>query len=504
MIQHRWQQQLTFALVSQNAQQVHAGDSIDIWQHHLWSMTRIFAAEQPSYQAVLVDVDAQESLVQNAKIIVTELAQYQARQNHIAYRVRERYTIRFTPELSSTKNNSSSPWIAPVAALITGGLGALGYEVAEFLVSQGTRFVLLTGTTVLSSQTTEKNTWLKQLEAKGIQAIYAAVDAANQEKMAQLIKEVEQAWNQPIDGVFHLAGVTTDNITIAEMDEILWRNVLDVKVKGALVLHELFKQSPLSCFVLFSSIAAVPHFGMAGLSAYAVANEFISGLALYRRSQNLPAVSMNWIAWSEKGMSHRHNHDAFLDAVGMASLNIKAGITVLEAVLRLNPAEITICKMQWKKFFQVNATVKQLDFFTHFIAEHVPTSQSAVGSSWSQEQIATLVSTLFASSLALEVDEIDQETPLQHYGMDSIIGINFTAELGKHFPDAIAPMDLYRYPTLKQLTDYIIQWAHLPLSEPELIAVIDATEALDIDQLSYEQLNELIEAELKDLELTYD
>ncbi|MDI1352583.1 MAG: SDR family NAD(P)-dependent oxidoreductase, partial [bacterium] len=329
MIIHIWSNRLTFCLVSQFAQQVSSSETINLWQHHLWSMTRIFGAEQANYQVLLLDLDINESLVESAHTLFHELGQYQANQNHVAYRQKERHTIRFSSNVPLDSHAVSTSWSSPVAALITGGLGALGYEVAEFLASRGTRFLLLTGTTVLTSQTTEKNTWIKRLEAKGVQVNYYAVDVADKNKMQQVINDSECAWNQSIDGVFHLAGVTTDNVPIAQMSESLWQDVLKVKIKGAMVLHELFLQAKLSSFVLFSSIAAVPHFGMAGLSAYAVANEFISGLALYRRSLNLPAMSINWVAWSEKGMSHRHNHDAFLDAVGMASLSIKEGIYLL-------------------------------------------------------------------------------------------------------------------------------------------------------------------------------
>ncbi len=501
MIQHIWAAPLKFALISQEAQQVNKSDCVNMWQHPLWSMARIFAAEQANYQVLLLDLDAKASLRQNTQNLIKELGVLQANQNHIAYRNQERYSIRFTTELLPS---ALPAWTAPVAALITGGLGALGYEVAQYLIAQGTRFVLLTGTTELSAQTSEKNTWLNQLQAQGIQVNYAAVDVANKEKMYQLIQDTEKAWQQPIDGVFHLAGVTTDNVPIAEMEESLWREVLKVKVQGALILHELFLQAPLTHFVLFSSIAAVPHFGMAGLSAYAVANEFLSGLALHRHSQQLPALSINWVAWSEKGMSHRHNHDAFLDAVGMASLSIKDGISLLNTLLRSNLTEVTVCKMHWKKFFQVNASAKQLDFFAHFAAEYATSKQTAMGTHLNPEQIAALVLQLFAKVLALEANEIDVLTPFEQYGMDSITGISYAEQLGTHFPDVVSPMDLYRYPTLQQLTKYIVQrvQAEPPLTPPP--ALIQEEDTLNLDQLDYAQLNELLEAELKELELAYD
>ncbi|KTD44289.1 SDR family NAD(P)-dependent oxidoreductase [Legionella parisiensis] len=503
MAQYSWPHQLTFCLASQSAQQVTPTDTLNIWQHHLWSMTRIFAAEQAKYQALLLDLDANENIEQNARILIKELGQYQSTQNHIAYRASERYTIRFLPHEISQNDNVHPAWKAPVAALITGGLGALGYEVAEFIVTQGTRFILLTGTTELTLETPEKATLLKQLEAKGVEVRYAAVDVADKEQMRKIIKKAEKAWQQPIDGVFHLAGITTDNVTIENMGEALWRDVLRVKIQGSLVLHELFLQAHLSSFVLFSSIAAVPHFGMAGLSAYAVANEFMNGLSLYRRSVQLPASSINWVAWSEKGMSHRHNHDAFLDAVGMASLSIKKGIALFNILLRLNPAEITVCNIQWKKFLSVNATAKQLDFFTHFVDEYAVSTQTPFASSLNQEEIAALVFNCFASVLGLEVTEIDRETPFQQYGMDSITGIDYTEQLGKHFPDVVAPMDLYRYPTLNQLTEYIEQRVQINC-EPDPAPLFSTERTLDLDQLNDVQLNELLEMELKELELTYE
>ncbi|TAL63169.1 MAG: SDR family NAD(P)-dependent oxidoreductase [Legionella sp.] len=494
MIIHCLHKPLRFALVTHSAQAVQATDNINYWQHHLWSMTRIFAAEQAHCQAVLLDLDAKASHQLNAQQVVAELSQIQATQNHLAYRRNERYSIRFKTAQATT----TTPWKAPVAALITGGLGALGYEVAEYLLAQGTQYLLLTGTSALTADTKEKNTWLQQLQRKKVQVIYAAVDVADKAAMQKVIQDTEKTWQKSIDGVFHLAGITTDNITIADMDEALWRKVLDVKVKGSLVLHELFLKQTLTSFVLFSSIACVPHFGMSGLSAYAVANEFMSGLALYRRSQQLPAVSMNWVAWSEKGMSHRHNHDAFLDAVGMASLTIKEGIQVMDRVLQLNPAEITLCKLYWQKFLQINASAKQLDFFSHFTAQYG--QQKAVISQVAAEDIAPLVLKLFAKSLQLQDDEVDEDTPFQQYGMDSIVGIHFTADLDKHFPDAVSPMDLYRYPSLKQLSDYIRQQVQ---TQPAQAAEL-SEENVQIDTLSYDQLNELIEAELKELELTYE
>lgn len=493
--QFNWSQGLLFTLVTHKAQQVQRQDKVNYGQHPLWSMTRIFAAEEAQFQVLLLDVDEQEGLVHNAQNIVSELVNYQAGQNHIARRLGSRFVPRFVTEDLSAVNNS---WVAPPAALVTGGLGALGYEVARALINQGTRYLLLTGTQARASLTPEKTTWLRQLQEQGAQIEYQAVDVADAQAMQAAIHTAEAKWSCAITGVFHLAGVTTDHVTLAQMDRNLWQQVLRVKVDGSLVLHELFASRPHTAFVLFSSIAAVPHFGMAGLSAYAVANEFMSGLAHHRRSQGLPALSINWVAWSEKGMSHRHNHDAFLDAVGMAALSIKEGMEIFNQLLQLNPVESTICKINWQKFFQVHATAKKLDFFHHFQQEYA-SSAAIAPSSFTAEEISQLVVEALAKALALETHELEMDVPFQQYGMDSIIGIHFTADLSMSFPDVVSPMDLYRYPTLKQLTEFIIE--RVGITEK----VLSSSEELNLDKLSSEELQKLLEAELEGLEeLTYE
>ena len=60
---------------------------------------------------------------------------------------------------------------------------------------------------------------------------YMSVDVTDKIKMQQAVIQVERDWKKPITGVFHLAGVTTDSVTIAEMSQALLQNVLAVKCK---------------------------------------------------------------------------------------------------------------------------------------------------------------------------------------------------------------------------------------------------------------------------------
>jgi polyketide synthase PksL len=504
MLKHQWQHLLQFFFITKGGQTVDPTDHIEIWQHSLWAMMRVFAAEQGNYELLLLDLDPKNQPHQDVKNILSEIQTFRKEENHIAYRNGVRYVARLKNVSDHTDPINLTEWKAPKAALITGGLGALGQEVAKFLTHEGTKYLLLIGMTPLPNREKwpsieeqslqEKIAAITELERNGATVEYVAVDVTNKEKMQLAINETEQAWQQPIEGVFHLAGITTDNLPIASMSQETLYEVLSVKAKGALALHEIFKTTHLNCFVLFSSIVTLPYFGMRGLSAYAAANAFLNGLAYWRRHQGLPATSISWAAWADKGMSFKYNHSEFLETVGMSILALDQGMEILKYILAAQPTNRSIFKIDWQKFLNINPDARQLPFFEYFSAYIPKKPFEHFSTTLNREQIEQQITKTFCESLGLSITEVNTKTSLQTYGLDSIIGIKFVSNLSEHFPGVLSPMDLYRYPTLHQITDYILQKTQTTLSSTPTEDTLG-----DIAELEAQQVCDLLEAELAEI-----
>ncbi|MEU9993648.1 SDR family NAD(P)-dependent oxidoreductase [Streptomyces sp. NPDC048045] len=221
--------------------------------------------------------------------------------------------------------------------LVTGASGALGGLVARHLAATGRARSL-----VLASRRGAGASGMPALAAElagaGTSVQVVACDAADRKQLAGVIAGVPAA--APLTGVVHTAGVLDDGV-IASLTPDRVRRVMRPKADAAWHLHELTRHLDLDTFVLFSSIAGV--WGNPGQANYAAGNTFLDTLAVHRRRQGLPAVSLAWGPW-EQGMA-----GALTDAErqrmgrqGLRPLSDADGLALLDAAaVRPEPLLVT-------------------------------------------------------------------------------------------------------------------------------------------------------------------
>ncbi len=179
--------------------------------------------------------------------------------------------------------------IKPAATyLITGGLSGFGLATAEWLAEQGATSLALLGRRGASTE--EAIAAITRLEKMGVQVRAFSADVSDRAALNQVLATVRREM-APLTGVLHAAAAIEDapilNLTPDQLER-----VFQPKMIGAWNLHEATLKDPIDMFVLYSSSSALV--GNPGQGAYVAANLYLDALALYRRSQNLPALSIGW------------------------------------------------------------------------------------------------------------------------------------------------------------------------------------------------------------------
>jgi myxalamid-type polyketide synthase MxaB len=236
--------------------------------------------------------------------------------------------------------------LAKASYLITGGLGGLGLTVAHWLATQGARHLILLGRSQPSPAAQEQ---IRQLAAQGVIITIAQADVSDPAQVQRVVSQIPAAY--PLRGVIHAAGVLADG-ALPHQEWRRFDQVLAPKVQGTWHLHEATKALPLDFFVLFSSLASL--FGNRGQANHAAANAFLDAFAHYRRSQGLPALSINWGAWAEVGAAAElvRNHHTQLAAQGLGPIAPDQGVAALATLLRASATQVAVSPINWQTRLQ--------------------------------------------------------------------------------------------------------------------------------------------------------
>jgi polyketide synthase 12 len=210
--------------------------------------------------------------------------------------------------------------------LVTGGLGGLGGLVARRLAEGGVGRLLLVGRG--GGGSVGAGELVAELRGLGCVVDVCACDVADRDQLAGVIGSVGGEF--PLRGVVHAAGVLEDGV-LSSLDGEGLRRVLEPKVDGAINLHELTLGLPLVELIFFSSSVATV--GGPGQANYAAANAFLDGLACYRRSLGLPALSLGWGAWERAtGMAGAlgERDRARFERLGVVPLSDRRGLELFD------------------------------------------------------------------------------------------------------------------------------------------------------------------------------
>lgn len=522
-------------LVSQGARAVRDEKQIAITQSPLWGLGRTIAQEMPQLFGGLIDLEGGIDASQSARLLHDELSA-PTEEQQIAFRQERRYVWRLVRRPDRHRAERALKFRADSSYLITGGLGALGLQVARWMVEQGARRLILMGRTPLpirslwnevqpDSPFASQIDAIRQLEAMGASVHLATVDVAAEAQLVSFFDAFEREGWPRIRGVIHAAGTLNDR-TLFQHDADTFSSTWGPKVVGSWLLHHLLPKDSLDFFILFSSVASL--LGSPGQANYAAANSFMDALSSHRKAQGLPALSINWGAWSEVGLAAQAERGGRLAQRGFRSIAPAEGIEALSQLFKQESAQVGVIPIDWKLVQQFTPEVAALPLFSRvaFTEEEQPTAdgrqqgltRDLLLSTEPSARAQLLVDYLRETAsriLGLGQTALDPRRPLNAMGLDSLMAIELKNAIQTKLGIVLPVSVIVGGPSIAELVvqmlgllneqaqdgsasvsfnvnpEHLTQNHSLGVEEAEqLLAALDELSSEQIDRLLAEMLND--------------
>ncbi|QIS24139.1 SDR family NAD(P)-dependent oxidoreductase [Nocardia terpenica] len=433
----------------------------------LWGIGRVIAGEHPELWGGTVDLDQPDAtalldvLAAPGKEDVIALTGQQALVARLAGVERE-------PDVPDADCRPDGTY------LITGGLGALGLEIARWLASRGARRLLLAGRRALPDRARwdeesdpairQRIRAVRELEAMGVTVRTIPLDITDRAEAARLL-DTDALELPPIRGVVHAAGTLSAQL-VHNLDEAALHAVMRPKVEGALVLNALFPPGSLDFLVLFSSSG--PLIQESGLAAYGAANAFLDAFAVHRnRSGDRPdTTTFAWAAWRGLGMAAgtvTELYNAEAEALGVADITAEQALRAWEFAVR---HRVECCSVM--RVLPLESGAPRLPLLSELSAAAVssgtPTRATDSAPDWSalppeqlHDQLLDEVQAQFEAELGLPEGQLDVRRPLADTGLDSIMTVAIRARLQRRLGTGIPTTLLWTRPTVRSITDYLAE-----------------------------------------------
>ncbi|WP_422657545.1 SDR family NAD(P)-dependent oxidoreductase [Paenibacillus sp. EC2-1] len=469
--------------------------------------------ENPNFKVRWVDLDEQSDLVQ---CLCNEL-EGASNEYWTAYRQNKRYVERVDVlRLDEKDSNLGSEYVSKNSLavggvyLITGGLGSLGLLIASHLVKEmkGNIQLALIGRTPLpprdqwaewgqtdqDMRTTRAIHAIQEMEDAGAHIEVIQADISNEDQLNNALIALRERHGR-IAGIVHAAGVSEGNL-LKHLSEEDLRKITASKMTGTWLLDHLTRQDKPDFFVLFSS--AITLVGGIGSGPYTAGNAYLDGYSAYRNRLGLRTLTINWPAWQQSDIAGIEQIDESKEmfCIMPQEVGIEAFGHLLLVAKTVSIQQVIVGN--WNRGSHLFALGDRLPFRPSEQVQQLLNSSMSKGSQlndlrsaepsggmdtgadhWTGTRSELEEEVIDIWKRVLGYDALDIHANFFEIGGDSILITRVHHYIDEVFPGLTTVADMFSYPTVAKITDYLYDVVLLKKQTDETSAEIIASDSLN-------------------------
>jgi NADPH:quinone reductase-like Zn-dependent oxidoreductase/acyl carrier protein len=343
--------------------------------------------------------------------------------------------------------------------IVTGGFSGLGLAAQKWLADHHADHIAVLSRS--GPTTPDAADTLSGLKESGVRVLDLRADIADRRALTRAIQGVREQF-PAIKGVIHSAA-SIDDSAINTLTASQIHRVMAAKALGAWNLHLALADDALDFFILFSSITGL--LGNPGQANYAAANAFLDGLAQYRRSQGLTALSINWGVISDVGMVARDtNLSRHLERSGLSGIPSDQALAEMGRAMSEDRTQTGIFRMDWTQW--INRSPSGAQHLCELISSSQATQDrpaafragiAALPPAERPTAVYAAVVQMISSVCDIQQSRIEQHTSLTELGLDSLMATELTQTIRARSGVRFRTLYILRGPTPAELSDLILK-----------------------------------------------
>lgn len=308
-------------------------------------------------------------------------------------------------------------------AVVIGGRGGLGRELAADLARRSFSRIIVVGTRPESEQ--DRSTTAFE---------YLRCDLADPSSITTLVDRLAEADAEDCY-LFHLAGRLSAG-PLAELGHEEWARVLAPKVDGTRHLLEVARRCHARLLVAYSSASAVlpsPQF-----AHYGAANAAMEGMLAAAHDVRSPGV--RWGFWAGAGMLRDLDATREFAPEGVGEIGVEDGLDFLWRALDEPHEDLPVCyPADWARFVSRYPSLAR-DALLRELHAHSPkplTTREEIPVPATGHRSSALESLIMETLKITDVSVVRTATRLRSIGLDSLLAVELRAKIKSSFGRAV-------------------------------------------------------------------